>query len=181
MPHDLVSSQKVYEGRFVDVRLDTVDIGSEKIEREVVEEKSDGVLIAPLTDDGKIILVRQSRHLFGTTYEVPSGAINNGETPLEAAIRELREEAGLDAAKFDLISCHVNGVHLTGRNYYFIARGLTICERPAHDADEEFLGQVELDFESVDLLIEEGKMPDVRNRGCIWLTQLRLLQERIQV
>jgi ADP-ribose pyrophosphatase len=181
MPHELVSSKPVYQGRFVNVRVDKVAIPGGHVEREVVEESSDGVLVVPLTDDGKIVLVEQSRHLFGTTYEVPSGAINPGETPLEAAARELLEEACLTASSFELMSSHVNSVHMTGRNYYFLATGLTPVLGATCDADEEFFGRTALSFDKVERLIEEDRIPDLRNRGCIWLAQLRVLQKAVDV
>jgi len=177
MPHELLSSESVYEGRFVNVRVDTVAVPGGHVEREVVEESSDGVLVVPLTDDGKIVLVEQSRHLFGTTYEVPSGAINPGETPIEAAARELFEEACLTATSFELMSSHVNSVHMTGRNYYFLATGLVPAAGAICDADGEFIGRAELRFDEVERLIEEDRIPDLRNRGCIWLAQLRVLQK----
>ena len=70
--------------------------------------RGEGVLFVTMTDAGDIILVEQSRHLFGTTYEVPSGAINPGESPVEAAGRELREEAGLVARSLQLLSARTS-------------------------------------------------------------------------
>lgn len=177
MPHELVSSMSVYEGRFVNVRVDKVAVPGGHVEREVVEESSEGVLIVPLTEDGRIVLVEQSRHLFGTTFELPSGAINPGETPVEAAARELLEEACLTATSFELMSSHVNSVHMMGRNYYFLATGLAPAEGAVCDTDEEFIGRVDLSFDQVERLIEEDRIPDLRNRGCIWLAQLRILQK----
>ena len=181
MPHELMSSTTVYEGRFVKVRMDRVDIGTEIVDREVVEETGEGVLVVPVTDAGEIVLVEQSRHLFGTTYEVPSGAINPGESPGEAAARELREEAGLQAGSIELLSTHVNSVHMTGRNYYFIATDLTPCDDLACDSDEEFISCTAFSLDEVNRLIDANRIPDVRNRGGLWLTQLRILQKRIDL
>ncbi|EKU72449.1 NUDIX domain-containing protein [Sphingobium yanoikuyae] len=177
MPHELLRSRTVYDGQFVRVRIDEVDLGTGIVEREIVEETGEGVLVVAITGDGEIVLVEQSRHLFGTTYEVPSGAINPGETPTEAARRELREEAGLDAGSFQMISAHVNSVHMTGRNYYFLATDLSECEPLSCDSDEEFIGRAAFSFDEVNRLIAEDRIPDVRNRGCIWLAQLKLLTE----
>lgn len=179
MPHELVSSRTVYQGKFVSVRMDRVDLGTGIVEREIVEESSEGVLVVPVTANGEIVLVEQSRHLFGTTYEVPAGAINPGENPFEAAARELREEAGLNAGSLELLSTHVNSVHMTGRNYYFIATDLARCSDAQCDEDEEFVSITSFPTDQIDRLIEANKIPDVRNRGCIWLAQLRILQKRL--
>lgn len=180
MAHELKDSTTVYQGRFINVRLDRVEIGTVIVEREVVEETSEGVLVVPVTTDGKIVLVEQRRHLLGTTFEVPSGAINLGETPHEAAARELREETGLEAGHLELISTHVNSVHMTGSNYYFIATDLSTCTaRVECDPDEEFISVKPFSLSEIDQLIMENKVPDIRNRGCIWLAQLRILQGRL--
>jgi 8-oxo-dGTP pyrophosphatase MutT (NUDIX family) len=60
-----------------------------------VLEYPDWVNIIAVTEDGDIILERQYRHGLGNTcYELPCGVIEEGETPLEAAKRELLEETG---------------------------------------------------------------------------------------
>ncbi|MBX7483795.1 NUDIX domain-containing protein [Qipengyuania qiaonensis] len=174
MPHDLIESRTIFVGQFVNIRMDIVDIGTSHVDREVVEE-CEGVLVVPVTESGTVILVEQSRHLFGTTYEVPAGAINSGETPIEAAVRELREEAGLKARHLELLSSHVNGVHMSGRNYCFLATGLEGGTAAACDADEEFHGCAEFSFEDIAKLIDEGKIPDLRNRACLWRAQLHFL------
>ncbi len=175
MSHKLVGSRTVYKGLFVNVRFDSIETGAGSVEREVIEE-NEGVLVVPMTSDGRVVLVEQCRHLFGSTYEVPSGAINPGETPIEAAARELREEAGLNASSFELLSSHALSVHMTGQNYYFLATGLTPCANTACDDDEEFIRRSAVNFEEVERLIANDRIPDIRNRGCLWLTQLRILQ-----
>jgi ADP-ribose pyrophosphatase len=174
MPHKLVGSRQVYFGQFVSVRLDSVNIGASLVDREVVEEH-EGVLVVPVTENGMFILIEQSRHLFGTTFEVPAGAIDPSETPAEAASRELREEAGLTAGRLELISSHVNGVHMSGRNYCFLATGLEECVNTKCDADEEFFGRRAFSFKDVVSLMDDDKIPDLRNRASLWRAQLHLL------
>ncbi len=62
-----------------------------------VIESSDWVNVIPLTPEGKLVLVEQYRH--GTeeiSLEIPGGLIDPGETPAEAARREMHEETGYD-------------------------------------------------------------------------------------
>ena len=55
----------------------------------------DAVAILPILDDGRIIIERQYRHpLERYLYEIPAGHIDEGETPMQAARRELEEETG---------------------------------------------------------------------------------------
>jgi len=54
-------------------------------------------IVVPILNDGRIVLVRQFRYLQDRSgIEFPMGGLLSGETPLQAAIRELREETGLE-------------------------------------------------------------------------------------
>lgn len=175
MPIKTINKETAYKGRFVNVRIDTIQGDDEKIfEREIVESGR-GVLVAALTDENKIILIKQNRHNHGEIYEVPAGSMKEGEKPLEAAKRELKEETGLKAKNWKLISTHHNGVHDEGHNYYFLARGLSKSST-SFDEDERISPFEEFTFDEARALIDKDKIVDLRSRGCIWLAELILLR-----
>ena len=61
--------------------------------------RADGVVIYPVyrPDPGKLVVIRQFRYpVNGYIYEVPAGLVDAGENPAEAAVREMKEETGLD-------------------------------------------------------------------------------------
>lgn len=61
---------------------------------------ADYVTVLPLTDEGQVLFVRQFRPSIGArSLELPSGHVDPGETPEQAAIRELREETGCETLK----------------------------------------------------------------------------------
>lgn len=84
-------------------------------------------LIVPVTDSGQLVLVRQYRHpVRDWTLEVPAGAVNDGETPLEAAERELSEEVGGSAGEWrHLTTFYSSSAHLSQRADVFLATGVT--------------------------------------------------------
>lgn len=93
----VVASRRVYEGRVINLRVDTVETQNGRHDLEIVEHSGAVVVIAQPAPD-EIVLVRQHRHAIGAdTWEVCAGGVDPGETPEEAAIRELREETGLRA------------------------------------------------------------------------------------
>ena len=93
------------------VRLPTRDEHGRHVEREQFRLGhapgiTDGVVIAPIAGDDRILLVRQFRHPVRMwVLELPRGAGNEGEAPEDAARRELKEEVG----------CESDGVHPLGR------------------------------------------------------------------
>lgn len=90
----VISSEKVFEGRLLRVRVDTVRLADgQHAQREIVEHPG-AVAMVPLLGE-EIILVRQWRQPLGTvTLEIPAGTLRPGELPEECARRELVEETG---------------------------------------------------------------------------------------
>ena len=92
----------------------------------VVAPPTDFVGIVPFIDPNTVVLVRQYRYIQGdVTWEIPSGAMDSGETPQEAAQRELREEVGYRADRFELLSVmRSNKSVMDDKGYVFLAQGL---------------------------------------------------------
>ncbi|MDF2502299.1 MAG: hydrolase [Anaerosporomusa subterranea] len=95
-----ISSERVYEGAIVNIRRDTVTLPNGKSATREVVEHPGAVAIVPVTDDGKVILVRQFRHPIGQLLlEIPAGKLDKGEHPDDCAQRELEEETGFVASQ----------------------------------------------------------------------------------
>jgi len=94
-PEKKVSSQHIYHGHVVNMRLDTVQKASDRNTVREVVEHSDCVAIVAVDEQGKILLVRQFRHPVGKfLLEIPAGGIDPGEEPVDSVRRELQEETG---------------------------------------------------------------------------------------
>ena len=90
-----LSSRSVFEGRVVSVRVDEVRLadGGSAV-REVVDHRP-AVVIVPLDERGRVLMVRQYRYAVGETLlEAPAGIVEEGEHPDDTAQRELQEEVG---------------------------------------------------------------------------------------
>jgi len=161
-----INSEIVYTGDFFKIRKDRYKNNDVLIEKDFIET-TEGVLILPIDKDGKIILIKQFRPNIGSIYEVPAGAINKSETPLQAAKRELKEEAGFIARKWKLVSKHLNSVYEIGFNYYFIASELTVTKNNP-DSDENIDSIIKVSPKKALQMIQNNQIPCLRSKGIIW-------------
>jgi ADP-ribose pyrophosphatase len=107
-PWKTLTTREVYQNRWMRLREDTAEMPNGKITLYGVVECADCVAVLPFVDDEHVVLVRQYRYVFGEDHrwEIPSGGVKPGESAAEAARRELREEAGYDAADLRHVSTY---------------------------------------------------------------------------
>jgi ADP-ribose pyrophosphatase len=93
------SSRQVYDNYYLKVYEDTLDLAGRK-KLYIRAKRMDYSTIVPFSEDGSILTIKSYRHLVDSyQIEAPSGYIDPGETPRQAAIRELEEETGYVAKK----------------------------------------------------------------------------------
>lgn len=157
-----LDSRVVYENRWIRVREDAVvrPDGDEGIYG-VVEMVSPAVFVVALTDADEVVLVAQERYTIGArSLEVPAGA-SDGEDPLVAARRELREETGLVAAEWRALGRMnaLNGI-ANAPELVFLATGLTTAPE-GDERDEEGITEVlRVPFAEVLRMIAGGGIVD---------------------
>jgi 8-oxo-dGTP pyrophosphatase MutT (NUDIX family) len=131
---DTVSSRTVYTGQVLTLRVDEVRMpGGEVKIREVVEQPG-AVGIVALDEQDQVVLIRQYRHPIGDwLIELPAGLLDEpGEKAYATAARELTEEVGLTARRWDVLVDLRNSPGLsTEAVRIYLARDLT----PVPDAD----------------------------------------------
>lgn len=147
-----ISSQYLFNRPpWLTVRRDKVKLpdGRENDEFYVLEYP-DWVNVIAITPDGKFVFERQYRHGLGETgYEICAGVIEKGETPLEAAKRELLEETGYEGGKWELYMKISGNPSVTNNiTHCFVAKGVTQSgERhldPTEDIDVVILQEAEV-------------------------------------
>ena len=96
-----IEARTVYKGLIVNVRHDIAELqNGELVDREIVEHPG-GVGIVPVTNDNKVLMVRQYRYpMEEELLEIPAGKLSEGENPFDCAVRELSEETGCTAGRY---------------------------------------------------------------------------------
>jgi len=140
--------------------------------REVVLHPG-AVAIFPLLHDGRILLVRQYRHPVGATlWEIPAGRLEQGEKALACAKRELLEETGYEAARWErLLSFFSSPGFCDEQISLFLARDLKKVAEPIPgeiDAQELF------DRQRLHEMIGSGEIRDGKTLLAFLLAEIRL-------
>jgi len=158
-----VETKTVYEGLIVNVRLDVVELqNGNKAKREVVEHPG-GVCIVAVTNDNKVLMVRQYRYTMEEEMlEIPAGKLEIGEDPFECAVRELSEETGYTAKKWiDLGVIYPSAGVYREKLFQYLALDLQPGEM--HLDENELLSVEEIDINELIDLIMANKLKDAKS------------------
>ena len=139
MSVEVTESRRVYEGKVVNLRVDTLRGKDGKPHVAEVVEHAEAVAVIVQPRPGEMLLVKQYRHPLGRDHwEVVAGGMNPGESPEEAAARELREETGYVARRVKRIwSAFTAPGFCTELLHFCVVDGYEIGEREGFDAGEE--------------------------------------------
>ena len=184
---ETISSERHFANAHLEVVTDQVRTPSRSQPRTwtIVHRKA-AVVVAPMTRDGKIILIRQERiPIRQAIWEIPSGQIDNHSADEEEikkiALRELREEAGYEVAKDGAIvplGYYFSSPGFTDeRGYFFLARSVQRCkEGPSRDEGESILDCREFTVDEIRRMIAENEIRDANTLGiCATLAARGLL------
>lgn len=123
----ILKSEYLFRRPWLTVRRDCVELPDGRQNPEFyILEYPDWVNVIAITDDGQFVMERQYRHGLGKTcFEIPAGVIEKGETPLEAAKRELMEETGYGEGEWkEIMSVSGNSSTTNNISHCFVAKGV---------------------------------------------------------
>jgi ADP-ribose pyrophosphatase len=135
-----VSTQDIYCGRVVALRADEVAMPGGRVARREVVEHYGAVAVAALDEQQRLVMIHQYRHPLGKRlWELPAGLLDEpGESPHQAAARELAEEVGLAAGHWEtLVEVAASPGFTDEVVRVFLARDLTDVHREIAQGDEE--------------------------------------------
>jgi ADP-ribose pyrophosphatase len=172
---ETVSSEPYFANAHLQVVTDHVRTPSRSVPQTwtIVHRKA-AVIIAPVTRDGKIVLIRQERiPIRAAIWEMPSGQIDGPaqETAEQVALRELREEAGYELAKDGQLVAL--GYYFTSpgftdeRGHFFLARPVESSPNYVRDESESILDCRAFTVREIRRMITENEICDA-NTLSLW-------------
>ena len=151
----VLSSRVIYDKHGFTIVEDTLEFADGTTFDYVYFKSCGTVAVAAFTEDNRMILTKQYRHPLGKiVYDIPGGAIEPGETPVQSALRELEEETGYTAEKIEWIGRFSRGPSSQAVTEIFYAKA-----KRKGTFDSKEIAQVELiDFNQI--------LQKILNREC---------------
>ena len=166
-----VESKTFFQGKILNLRVDTVRMPNGRLTTREVAEHSPSVCVVPIDRDGNVVMVKQYRKPVELELlEVVAGGVDGDETGEEAALRELQEEIGFTAGQLKhLSSSWVAPGWCTELMHIYLATDLSPAKLPP-DTDED-ISVVTVPFQSVPDLIESGEIQDLKSIASLLLAR----------
>ena len=175
------ASKSVFEGKILHVFVDDIDLpNGARGFREYIKHIG-AVAVLPLTDDGKVICVRQYRYAVGqVTTEIPAGKLDSpDEDPQKAALRELREETGARCKDLTYLGTYLaSPAILDEKINLYLARGLDFGDTDPDD--DEFIDVVHLPLGEMVELVMQGEILDGKTQLAVLKVNELLHREQMQ-
>ena len=157
-----ISSDRIYTGKVVSLKVDTVEIEKKGYQKREIVEHGGAVAIIALTDKNEVILIKQFRKAIeDIIWEIPAGKLEKGESPKECAIRELKEETGYSANNLKLIHKFYSSPGFSNQKIYiYLATGLVSGESKPNDGEN--LECHKIKFDEVYEMILKNEIEDAK-------------------
>jgi ADP-ribose pyrophosphatase len=139
-PWKRIRSQPARSFRVFSIRTDTtISPRTGRKHDFYILESRDWINVIPLSDNQQVVMIKQYRHgSRKVTLEIPGGLVDAGDTPKKAAARELLEETGYQAKKWQKIGVvNPNPALFNNRCYTFLAEDIKRVTDPSPDQTED--------------------------------------------
>ena len=172
-----MKSEKIYEGKILNLKVDTVELPDKKYSKREIVEHPGGVAIIAITDDNSLVLVKQYRKsIEDFIWEIPAGKLEVNEEPRETAVRELKEETGYESGKLTYIAeFFTTPGYCNEKIHLFLAEDLV--EGESHPDSGEFLEKSTIPLDDLFKMLDRGEIVDSKTIIAIY-TATRYLQDK---
>lgn len=163
-----INRELKYEGSIVKVYMDEVELPDGKIDKWDFINHDGAAAVVPVTDDGKILMVKQYRNALDRyTLEIPAGKLDDKlEETKVCAARELEEETGYKAGNLEFLITLRTWVAFTNEKIdVYVATDLTPTKQ--HLDEDEFIDVKAYELEELKEMIFRGELQDTKSISAI--------------
>lgn len=173
-----ISTQKIFTGKIIQVQVDEVRLPNGHLSKREIVRHPGAVAVIAVTDENKMILVRQFRKpLEKTILEIPAGKLEKNEDPQDSAKRELEEETGYVAVHLEKIGSFYTSPGFADEEIHlFKATGL-LKGKKSPDEDE-FVELVELTMDECFKRVETGEICDAKTMVALYHWRNAVLDQK---
>ncbi|MDS9470772.1 NUDIX hydrolase [Sporosarcina pasteurii] len=164
-----IATNSIYEGKIISLQVDDVELpDGNHAKRELVKHPG-AVALIPITDEGKIIVVKQYRKAIERAIvEIPAGRIEPNEDPKLTAIRELEEETGYGTHDITYLQSFATSPGFADEIIHlYVAKDLYKIEDPAEGDEDEFIERLEVSIEEAEKMVATGEIYDAKTAFAI--------------
>lgn len=168
-----ISRDLIYNGSIIDYYKDTIQVPNGNVVKWDFIGHKGAAAIVPVTEDGKILMVRQYRNALDRyTLEIPAGGLNEGEDTRTAAIRELEEETGYksDSISF-LVSIYTTVAFCNEKIDIYVAENLVLSKQNLDE--DEFIDVQAYTVEELLTKIYAGEIQDSKTICAIMAYKIK--------
>ncbi len=158
-----VSSEMIFEGRVIKTRLDKIELPDGKLASREIIEHPGGVGVVAITDKDEIILVKQFRKpIEKAIYEIPAGKLDPGEHHRDCGLRELKEETGMQAEKFEYLGFIYSSPGFTNEKIHLYSAEDLVQGETEFDEDE-YLDIIKIPLDKAYQMVLDGELNDAKS------------------
>ncbi len=170
-----MKSERIYEGKVINLRVDTVELPDRKYSKREIVEHDGAVGILAVTGEGKLIFVKQFRKsVEEILLEIPAGRIETDEAPIDCAKRELEEETGFKANSMSkMMDFYTSPGFSNEILHIYLAQNLS--PGTASPDEDEYIEVIYLTLDEALKRLEAGEIKD--SKTIIAILQYQRIQQ----
>jgi ADP-ribose pyrophosphatase len=161
---ETLNSERVFTGKVFNVDRDRVTMPNGRTVTVDIVRHSKSVVIAPVPEPGKVVLIRQFRYPVNRfLWELPAGSIDEGELPEQAARRECHEEIGLvPGTVIRLSALYPTPGYCDEEMIFFRVSGLETSDEQAHVDEDEDIEARTFELREAREMVRRGEIVDMK-------------------
>ncbi len=168
-----LNSRIIYDGSLLHIRKDEVTLPNGRVSSREYLLHPGAVVVIPFLDDATIIMERQFRYPAGQEFfELPAGKIDPGEDYLATGQRELLEETGYSAQRWEMLTTIHPAIGYSDEKMALYA-AYNLTQTTINRDHDEFLEIIKIPLRDALTMLQQGKITDAKTMvGLFWAEKL---------